>query len=334
MTSLACMKCPKRSDELQAERRQQTKTYDARILVIGAGVNGSICASELFKAGIDVTVLARGKRYEELCSDGIIIENPLRKTRSVTRVPVVSVLKPDDRYDYVLVVVRKNQVRDLLPVLATNQSPAVVFMVNNPSGPDEWVAALGRERVMLGFVFGGGKRDGNVIRAIRGGGVPTPFGELDGAMTPRLLRLVGILRRAGLKARAAREMTDWLATHAALVAPFAVLAMKHRCDTYELAKATDDLRLLADAMRDTVRVLRARGHHVVPRSNAILGSLPRFILVVLFRVFLATKIAEIGGGWHCSQAPDEMRQLAVELKELMQRSGLAVPALRRVLETL
>jgi 2-dehydropantoate 2-reductase len=309
------------------------KTDNAKILVIGAGVNGSICAAELHRAGVDVTVLARGKRLEELCADGIIIENPIKKTRSVTRVPVVSVLKPDDHYDYVLVVVRKNQVRELLPVLAANRSPVVVFMVNNPSGPDEWVAALGRERVMLGFVFGGGKRDGNVIRAISGGGVSTPFGELDGAITSRLVRLVGILRRAGLKARAAMEMSDWLATHAALVAPFAVLAMKHGCNTYELAKATDDLRLLAGAMRETVQVLRALGRHVIPRSSAVIGSLPRFILVALFRVFLPTKTAEIGGGWHCSQAPDEMHQLAAELKVLMQKSGLAVPALRAVLET-
>ena len=41
-------------------------TKNARILVIGAGVNGSICAVGLYRAGFDVTVLARAKRYEEL----------------------------------------------------------------------------------------------------------------------------------------------------------------------------------------------------------------------------------------------------------------------------
>jgi len=35
-------------------------TDNARILVIGAGVNGSICAAGLYQAGIDVTVLAKG----------------------------------------------------------------------------------------------------------------------------------------------------------------------------------------------------------------------------------------------------------------------------------
>jgi len=44
---------------------------------------------------------------------------------------------------------------------------------------------------MLGFVFGAGKRDGSVIRGISGVGGPwlaTPFGEIDGRITPRLTR--------------------------------------------------------------------------------------------------------------------------------------------------
>jgi pyruvate/2-oxoglutarate dehydrogenase complex dihydrolipoamide dehydrogenase (E3) component len=42
-----------------------------RMLVIGAGVNGSVVAVELHRAGYDVTVLARGKRFEELVVRGI-----------------------------------------------------------------------------------------------------------------------------------------------------------------------------------------------------------------------------------------------------------------------
>ncbi len=46
----------------------------ARMLVIGAGVNGSICAAGLYDGGIDVTLLARGKRYEQVRDEGIVIE--------------------------------------------------------------------------------------------------------------------------------------------------------------------------------------------------------------------------------------------------------------------
>ena len=75
-------------------------------------------------------------------------------------------------------------------------------MVNNPSGPDEFTEVLAKERVMLGFVFGAGKLDGSVIHAISGvAGSATPFGEIDGRITPRLTRLVGILCQAGLKSK-------------------------------------------------------------------------------------------------------------------------------------
>jgi len=306
-------------------------TDNARILVIGAGVNGSICAVGLYTAGFYVTVLARAKRYEEIRDGEIVIEDPFKNTRSHTEVPVIDRLDPEDSYDYILVVIRKNQVPDLLPVLALNRSPNVVFMVNNPSGPDEFTAALGKERVMLGFVFGGGKRDGSVIRAISGlRGMATPFGEIDGRITPRLTRLVRILCQAGLKSKTSTDISDYLATHAALVAPFAHLLIKHGCDPYALARSTADLRLLVDALREVLDVLRATGFKIIPSGNNLVRIIPRFVLVAALRRLLSTKFAEVGAGWHCSQAPDEMRQLGIELMALVEKSGLSVPAIRKL----
>ena len=306
-------------------------THNARILVIGAGVNGSICAVGLYTAGFDVTILARGKRYEEVREGGIVIEDPFKNTRSHTEVPVINRLDAEDSYDYILVVIRKNQVPDLLPVLARNRSPNVVFMVNNPSGPDEFTRALGKERVMLGFVFGAGKRDGSVIRAISGlGRIATPFGEIDGRITPRLTRLVGILCQAGLKSKTSTDISDELATHAALIAPFAHLLIKHGCDTYALARSTSDLRLLVDALRETLDVLRATGFKVVPSTLNMVRIIPSFVLVAALRPFLSTKFAEVGAGWHCSQAPDEMHQLGIELMALVEKSGLPAPAIRKL----
>jgi len=306
---------------------------DGRILVIGAGVNGSVCAAALHRAGYDVTVLARGKRLEELQAGGIEIEDPLKGTRTVTQVPVVDRLAPEDVYEYVLVVVRKNQVRDLLPVLAQNQSPSVVFMVNTASGPEEWIAALGAKRVMLGFVFAGGRREGSLIRAMRVRGLGTPFGEANGAISERLTRLVSILSRAGLKAKAVADMPDWLATHAAMVAPVAILLLKHGCNTYALARSREDMGMLADAMRETLAVLRATGRRIAPHPIVLVNVLPRFVMKGLFRALLSSRFGEIGAGWHCSQAPDEMFQLARELKDLVEQSGLPAPALRQLLAT-
>jgi 2-dehydropantoate 2-reductase len=310
------------------------KTDNARILVIGAGVNGSICAVGLYNAGFDVTILARGKRYEELKDQGIIIEDPFKKTRSVTKVPVIDIIDPEDLYEYILVIIRKNQVPDILPILARNPSLNIVFMVNNPSGPGILTEALGHERVMLGFVFGAGKRDGNVIHAFSaatGSKNATPFGELDGKITARLTRLVDIFNRAGLSAKVSTEIADYLTTHAAFVAPLAHLLIRHHCDNYAMAHATTDLYLLVDALRETFDVLHAVGVKIVPRKMAtIIQVTPRFILVVAMRILLATRFAEVGGAWHCIQAPDEMHQLGIELMALVEKSGLPVPALRKV----
>jgi 2-dehydropantoate 2-reductase len=187
---------------------------------------------------------------------------------------------------------------------------------------------------MMGFVFGAGKRDGSVIRAISGiggGWISSPFGEIDGRITPRLKRLIGILCRAGLSSKASTDIGNYLATHAALVAPVGALIIKHGCDTYALGRSAADLKLLVDAQRETLTVLRATGIKIIPATTNIIRIIPRFVLVAALRLLFSTKFAEVGAGWHCSQAPDEMRQLAMELQARVDRAGLPVPALRKAI---
>ena len=60
-----------------------------KILVIGAGVLGSFYAARLKESGQDVTVLARGKRAEQLREYGIVIKNENGEIQSVTYLPVI-----------------------------------------------------------------------------------------------------------------------------------------------------------------------------------------------------------------------------------------------------
>jgi len=194
-----------------------------------------------------------------------------------------------------------------------------------------WLAHEPHCTGMQGFAFAAGKRDDQVIRAIRLKSLSTPFGELDGSTTPRLTRLVAILRDAGFNATTSAHMTDWLATHAALVAPVGMLTLKHRTDTYALGRSRDDLRLLVDASREVLAVLHKNGRRIVPISQNVIRWLPRFIVIVGVRRLLSTRFGEIGLGWHCSQAPDEIQALAREVLVLVDKSGLPAPALRTVL---
>ena len=303
----------------------------SRILVIGAGVNGSAVAAGLQHGGVDVTVLARGNRIDELRQEGIVIENPFSHKKTVSRVPVIDTLTPEDLYSYVLVIVRKNHALDFLPTLAQNRSPNIVFMGNNISGPGEFIKALGKERVMMGGVFAGGKRDGNLIRAMVFKSVAVPFGEIDGSITPRLNKLAEIIRQGGFKVELSRNIVDTQMTHGIGVVPIAMLVIKHGGDIRQLARASEDLRLYVAARREGHLVLRALGHQVLPPSDGTLAMIPGFLQVLGMRVLLNSKFGEVGLAWHVSKAPDEMHQLASELKELVDQAGIPAPAIRKIL---
>lgn len=70
-----------------------------RILVYGAGVLGCNLARDFFKAGKDVTLLARGKWAETIKTNGLCIKNYVLPVKSTVRVPVVSELASEDEYD-------------------------------------------------------------------------------------------------------------------------------------------------------------------------------------------------------------------------------------------
>ena len=109
--------------------------YPEKILIFGAGVLGSLNVARLKQAGQDVTILARNARVAEIKAGGITLEHPLTGKRDVVMVPVVEHLYEIDRYDLIVVLVRKNQVASVLPILAAYTARSnILFMVNNPSG--------------------------------------------------------------------------------------------------------------------------------------------------------------------------------------------------------
>ena len=130
-----------------------------KVFVYGAGVLGSLYAARLQESGNDVTILARGDRLKEIQTQGIVLEHVLTGERTTTWVNAVEKLEGNDNFDLILVIVRKNQVSAILPALSANKgSSLVLFMVNNPSGYTEWIQAVGKERLLIGFPGAGGTR--------------------------------------------------------------------------------------------------------------------------------------------------------------------------------
>ena len=47
---------------------------------------------------------------------------------------------------------------------------------------------------------------------------------------------------------------------------------------------------------------KASGVKIIPWMLNLVMIIPRLVLVAALRILLSTKFAEVGAGWHCSQA--------------------------------
>lgn len=302
-----------------------------KVLVFGAGVLGSLYAARLQEGGNDVTVVARGQRYRDIVEHGIVLEYFDSGERSVTKVKVLDSMPADEYYDLCLVPVQKTQLKSALPALATNDIiPGFLFMVNNAEGPQVLIDALGKERVILGFANAGGERDGHIIRLMIAKGKAVTMGELDGTKSERLQHIASKFREAGIPVDISRNMDSWLRHHVALVGPLAnAMYMAGSCN-YKLAENPDIIRKGLRGMKEAIKVVKANGFPVEPKSISVVFAIPEFILVPLARKLFNSELLDIGGARHARAARDEMTKLNEELLAMARKTDIKTPYLEEL----
>jgi len=112
-----------------------------------------------------VSILARGKRLEDLKKHGLIIQDDIFHKVYKTDINVVDRLDKEDLYDVILVIMQRQQVSQILPILKENISPIIIFTGNNPSGAVEYLNSIEKSRILLGFGGPGGYREDHKIIA-------------------------------------------------------------------------------------------------------------------------------------------------------------------------
>ncbi|MFJ2511527.1 ketopantoate reductase family protein [Streptomyces griseoviridis] len=281
-----------------------------KLLVYGAGVLGSLFAARLHEAGHDVSLLARGERLAALRRSGVLLAE--EGSPGVRRIPVPVVEDPAGGYDLVAVFVRTHQVDTVLESLA-GLGGDVLFLLAWAGGAEPLGAGIGAGRVLLGFPADGGTRDGDVVRrrapSLLTRRVAIPVGEPDGRVTPRLERVVGAFRAAGINARPESRMDAWLTTHAAFTVPLGQAAYAAGGPA-ALADDPDAVRAMLHLMR---RNLAALPTAPVPRGFAALRTLPEGVLVPSLRRFLRSPTAVHSG------LSDTSPATAAELERLTEQ---------------
>jgi len=298
------------------------------ILLVGAGVIGTVYGANLAAAGDTVSVLAHGSRTVEVATRGL-------RARDVADGHVVSaavqvVSEPGgDTYDLVLIAVRGEQLSVACAALTALAGTPSILLLGNGANREVIAPAL-RERVRLGFPgVGGTLIDGNVdyVRI-----KPQPF-ALESLHDPRLDELAAHLTGQGLAVQRVDDMEGWLEYHAVLVA--CIGAALYRCgtDTWRLSRDHRTLRLMCRAITEGFESLRRQRVNGIPWNLRVLHS--RYLTPVAVAYWRRTMRASTGELWfgaHARHAVAEMQALgAGVLGRLGDGDGVA--RLRELLGT-
>ncbi len=296
------------------------------MLIVGAGVIGTVYGAHLAAAGNKVSVLSHPPRTDEVAAGGLCARDVLGGDRVDADASVVPDAGGD--YDVVLVAVRRDQLASACAGLAVLAGkPAVVFFGNNPAGRLAVPGDVPGD-VYLGFPGVGGVMAGGTADYVRIRQQPT---ALAAASDPRLAALEATLSGRGFAVQRVTDMDGWLAYHAAFVA--CVAAALYRCGTDPVRLAADrgTLTLMCRAITGAFAALRANGTAGLPRNLAVLHS--PALRAVAFRYWARTMRSPMGElcfAAHSRHAQVEMRALGQDVAARITNS----PALTELLRPL
>ena len=293
-----------------------------KILVLGAGVLGCNLARNLLRAGKDVTLLARDRWAEEIQKNGLRIKDKFSPRLSVSRIPVVTELAPEDTYDVIFVVLRYTQLETILPALRANGTRNIVFVGNSVRASDT-AALLPEKNVLFAFALSAGHRERDRVASIDLRKIT--IGPLGG--TPSQQPLVRHIF-AGTKYKVVYQpnMGDYLLCHAAFVLPAAFACYKTDGDLKRLKGNTAYLSRLIDANIEGYRAIRNAGHEILPDADKNFeGAAYRKTCLRFFKLMCATSLGKLCASDHAMNAVDEMSALNRDLKRFFEKNNAPYP---------
>ncbi|WP_139999294.1 ketopantoate reductase family protein [Paenibacillus paridis] len=298
-----------------------------RVLVYGAGVLGSYLAHVLVRGGNEVTMLARGRRLEELRLKGNVIRHYFQLHATVDKVSVISELREDDIYDLIFVVMKYPDFQAVLPALAANQSKHIVITGNNAS-PGEMqdylqVNSPSEKKIAFAFQLNGGWREEGKMISLRGPKVEMAIGGLNEELTWRAM-IDEAFVNTKYKLTYYQNMDVWLKSHFVMILPINFIASASQGN---LRKAGRDKKLLNQVIEATDeghRVLEKLGYTITPASQVQLAREKK----KLFYFGLKMVLAIPAGRMMLSDkavSEDEMAALNQAFHDLKKNANIPTP---------
>jgi 2-dehydropantoate 2-reductase len=180
-----------------------------RILIVGAGAIGGYFGGRLLEAGRDVTFLVRPGRAEELDRSGLVVRSPLGNILYPSP-PLVMTPMLDHTFDLILLSCKAYDLDGAMDAFAAAVGPETLILplLNGMAHLDRLAARFRPENVLGGQCLISLDRDASGAILHLNDTNQLSFGELSGALTPRILKVAEALADAGFDANLSQQIVQ------------------------------------------------------------------------------------------------------------------------------
>lgn len=234
-----------------------------RVLVLGAGALGGYFGGRLAEAGGDVTFLVRPGRAAALAKEGLVIESQFGNAKLAVKTIQAAELQPG--WDMILL---SNKAYDLEDAIATirpgvDGRTAILPVLNGLSHIDTLKREFGAERVLGGLCkIQATLTQAGVVKQLNDWRWLT-FGELDGAMSPRVQALEAAYAKAvGVEAKAVGNINQRMWEKLVHLGTSAVGTVLMRANVGEIVRAGGSPMLITILERNAA--IAAHHGHAMP----------------------------------------------------------------------
>ena len=256
-----------------------------RILIFGAGVVGSIYALRFAQSGLDVTLLARGKRLESLKKDGLRYNDD--GVINHISIKTIEKLEDNDIYDFIFVPVRYDQAESALSAIKNNHSKTIITLTNT-MGYDRWLEIIG-DRLLPGFPGAGGDMKDGILYAQFGSEKHqgTIFGEINGQITERAKELAQIFEASNLHYEIQENIQAFHISHTATAIVIKHFYTNAGMMDIETAKSESTLLKIAKELKQNINMVAQAGIPLIPPETKSMGELSENDIITMYHQMLS-----------------------------------------------
>lgn len=283
-----------------------------RILVVGAGAIGGYFGGRLLQAGRDVTFLVRPRRAAELADAGLRIRSPCGDLH-LQNPPQVLADDLHEAYDLIVLSCKAYDLAGAMDAIApaVGDQTMILPMLNGMCHLDQLAQRFGHARVLGGLCAISATLAADHAVVHLNSTHKLSFGELDGADSPRLQRLAGVLGGAGFDALPSRLIEQDMWEKWVFLATLAAVSCLMRATLGDVLKAPGGEALIRSMFDECRAIADGAGHA------------PRTAFIDQTRATFAT----VGSPLTASMLRDVQADAAIEadqiVGDLLQRSSAA-----------